>query len=378
MRETVLGGERRAPTAAELRAMRDEVRKGLEAGARTLSFGMLYLPGAYADTEELVALAEEAAPFGAPLVPHVRNEGGGVLESVAEFIDVARRSGAPLTVSHLKCLTDERLIEPLLDLLDRARDEGVDVMFDQYPYGAGSTVLGALLPAWAQEGGPAATLERCARAADRARIRADLEHGIDGWENILGGLGPERIVIANAAAPNEALVGRTLAAIAEERGVHHAVAVLDLLVECRLDVTMIEHYADDAAVRAISAHRLHLVGSDGIYGAKPHPRLYGSAHEAAQEARRPRAARPGALPGHRHLRRPAAPPGRPGRRVGRGRARLAGRPHGPGRRLGRRAHGRPRGRRRARPAAARLSRRGPGRRGRPRRAPPLPPHPAMP
>lgn len=277
VRDTVLGGARRAPTAAELRAMRDEVRKGLEAGARTLSFGMLYLPGAYADTDELVALAEEAARYGAPLVPHVRNEGGGVLEAVGEFVEVARRSGAPLTVSHLKCLTDERLLDPLLELLDRAHDDGVDVAFDQYPYGAGSTMLSALLPAWAQEGGASATLERVARRADRERIRADVEHGIAGWENILGGLGPERIVIANAAAPNAALAGRSLAEIAAERGVHHVSAALDLLLESRLDVTMIEHYADEPAVRKVAAHRLQLVGSDGIFGAKPHPRLHGSA-----------------------------------------------------------------------------------------------------
>ena len=276
VRDTVMGGASRAPTREELAAMRREVRAGLEAGARTLSFGMLYLPGAYATTDELVALAEEAAPFGALLVPHVRNEGGGVLAAVGEFIEVARRSGAPLNVSHLKCLTDERLLDPLLALLDDA-GEDVSVSFDQYPYGAGSTVLAALLPAWAQEGGASATLDRIARRSERDRIRAAVDHGIDGWENILGGLGPERIVIANAAAPNAAAAGRSLAELADDRGVHHVEAVLDLLLESRLDVTMIEHYASEAAVRKVAAHRLQLVGSDGIFGAKPHPRLYGTA-----------------------------------------------------------------------------------------------------
>lgn len=276
VRDTVLGGDRRAPTAAELARMRDEVRRGLEAGARTLSFGMLYLPGAYAATDELVALAEEAAPFGAPLVPHVRNEGGGVLGAVTEFVEVARRSGAPLNVSHLKCLTDERLLDPLLALLDEASAD-VAVSFDQYPYGAGSTVLSALLPAWAQEGGAAETLDRIARRAERDRIRGDVEHGIAGWENILGGLGPEAIVIANAAPPNAGLAGLNLVAIAETRGVDHVEAVLDVLLESRLDVTMIEHYASEAAVRKVAVHRLQLVGSDGIFGAKPHPRLYGTA-----------------------------------------------------------------------------------------------------
>ena len=124
VRDVVLGGGRVDPTAEQLRAMRREVRLGLDAGARMLSFGLVYLPGAYAATGELVAVAEEAARAGVPLVPHVRNEGHGLLAAVDEMIDVARRSGAPLHLSHLKSLADERLVEPLLELLDgrRGRD----------------------------------------------------------------------------------------------------------------------------------------------------------------------------------------------------------------------------------------------------------------
>jgi N-acyl-D-amino-acid deacylase len=117
-------------------AMRHEVRVAFEAGARMLSFGLVYMPGALADTEELVAVAEIAAEFGAPLVPHVRNEGHGVLEAVREMIEVSERSGAPLHLSHLKCLADEALLEPLLELVESA-----GATFDQYPYGAGSTLL---------------------------------------------------------------------------------------------------------------------------------------------------------------------------------------------------------------------------------------------
>src|SRR6185436_11741611 len=109
VRDLVVGPSRATPTAEQLEAMRREVQLGFEAGARTLSFGLVYLPGAYAATDELVALAEVAAEFDAPLVPHVRNEGDGVLEAVGEMLDVARRSGAPLHLSHLKSLADERL-----------------------------------------------------------------------------------------------------------------------------------------------------------------------------------------------------------------------------------------------------------------------------
>jgi N-acyl-D-amino-acid deacylase len=276
VRDAVMGGERRAPTAGELRRMQDEVRLGLEAGARTLSFGLLYLPGAYADTDELIALAEVAAEFGAPLVPHVRNEGREVLGAVGEFIEVARRSGAPLHVSHLKSAADEALIDPLLELLDEASAD-VDLSFDQYPYGAGSTVLSALLPAWAQEGGASATLGRLRRSEDRRRIAQDMEHGLPTWENWFGMVGPERIVVANAAPPNESAAGRTLSVLAAERDVEPVELVFDLLTESELDVTMLQHYASDGAVRRIAAHRLQLVGSDAIFGVKPHPRLYGTA-----------------------------------------------------------------------------------------------------
>jgi N-acyl-D-amino-acid deacylase len=262
VREVVLGGGRVAPTADQLAELRREVRLGFEAGARTLSFGLVYVPGAYAGTDELVAVAEVAAEFGAPLVPHVRNEGTGVLAAVREMIDVARRSGARLHLSHLKCLADEALLEPLLAAIDGA---DVQVTFDQYPYGAGSTLLAGLLPGWAQEGGAAATLARLRDGAQRRAIAADVEDGLPGWENQLRTLGPERIAVG----------GRTLAELAEGRSAVDTVC--DLLLETELAASMILHYASEEAVRLVAAHPRQRVGSDGIFGEHPHPRLYGTA-----------------------------------------------------------------------------------------------------
>jgi N-acyl-D-amino-acid deacylase len=262
VREVVLGSEPAVPSLRQLDEMRREVRLGLEAGARMLSFGLVYIPGAYAGTDELVAVAREAALFGAPLVPHVRNEGAGLLEAVGEMVDVARRSGAALHLSHLKALSGDALVEPLLELIDAAAAE-IDVTFDQYPYGAGATLLASLLPAWAQAGGAAATLERAADRDARREIARDIRDGLPGWENLLGTLGPGRIVVG----------GETLA----ERGGDPVDTICDLLLESDLAAPMILHYASDEAVRTIAAHRLQLVGSDGIFGAEPHPRLYGTA-----------------------------------------------------------------------------------------------------
>jgi N-acyl-D-amino-acid deacylase len=276
VRDFVMGGANRVPDREELLRMREEVRLGLEAGARTFSFGLSYMPGAFSQTEELVELAEEAAPFGAPLVPHVRNEADGVLEAVGEMVEVARCSGATLHLSHLKVVGRADLVEPLLELLERARAD-IDITFDQYPYGAGSTVLSALLPPWAQEGGPSDTLVRLADPDQREAMQRDIERGLPGWENVYKACGAEGIVVTHAADQSAENLGKSLAEIGEERGCDPFVAVMDLLGETRLDVTMIDHYATEETVRTIFRHPLHLVGSDGIFGDRPHPRLYGTA-----------------------------------------------------------------------------------------------------
>jgi N-acyl-D-amino-acid deacylase len=276
VRDFVMGGANRRPDREELRRMRKEVRLGLEAGARTLSFGLIYMPGAFSQTEELVELAEEAAPFGAPLVPHVRNEAGGVLEAVGEMVEVARRSGAPLHLSHLKVVGRADLVEPLLELIEHARAD-IDITFDQYPYGAGSTVLSALLPPWAQEGGPSDTLLRLADPDQRAAMQRDIEGGLPGWENVYKACGAEGIVITHAANQRAGVIGKTLAEMGEERDCDPLVAAMDLLGDTNLDVTMIDYYATEETVRTIFRHPLHLVGSDGIFGDRPHPRLYGTA-----------------------------------------------------------------------------------------------------
>jgi N-acyl-D-amino-acid deacylase len=279
VRDFVMGGADRRPRGVELEAMREEVRLGLEAGARTLSFGLIYIPGAFSETEELVELAREAAPFGAPLVPHVRTEADGVLGAVGEMVEVARRSGAPLHLSHLKVIGNAGLVEPLLELVEGASAE-VDVTFDQYPYGAGSTALSSLLPPWAQAGGPSECIGRLGDLAQREAMASDVRNGLPGWDDAYEACGPERISISQAPPEQAWTIGKSLAEIAEERGCDPFAAVLDLLLESKLDVAMINHYADEESVRTVFRHPLHLVGSDGIFGERPHPRLYGTAARA--------------------------------------------------------------------------------------------------
>lgn len=276
VRDVVLGPTRRAPDATELRRMQEEVRAGFAAGARVLSFGLIYAPGLYADTAELEALAAVAAEYGAPLMPHVRNEAAGVLDAIAEFVQVAESTSAPLHISHLKLVGSEQLLDGLLHLIASAAQR-VDLTFDQYPYGAGSTLLAALLPPWVLDGGPAAMLRRLGDGGERLRILRDIESGLPGWENLYRSCGPAGITITEAGASRDAEVGKSIEQIAGEQGVDPAVAVLDLLSDTELDVGMIDHYASEQVVRAIFTLPGGLVGSDGIFNSRPHPRLFGTA-----------------------------------------------------------------------------------------------------
>lgn len=276
VRDFVIGSENRAPDHDELRTMRATIRAAFQAGARVLSFGMIYLPAVYATTEELEAVAQEAAAAGAPLVPHVRNEGAGILTAIDEFVGICRRTGASLHLSHLKLIGNEHLLERLLQLLERAAAE-IDMTFDQYPYGAGSTLLTALLPPWALEGGSARVLSRLADRATRRRIIHDVEHGIAGWENIYATCSPEQITISHAADVRIDAVGQTLAQLCDAAHDHPLAAAMNLLQDTQLDAAMVDHYATEATVRTLFNRAGATVGSDGIFGAHPHPRLYGTA-----------------------------------------------------------------------------------------------------
>lgn len=276
VREAVMGNADRRPDAREMSAMKDLVEQSLAAGCRAVSFGMIYAPGLYADTAELIGIADAAARFDVPLIPHVRNEAAGVLDSIAEFVRVCEHTGASLHVSHVKLVGVPELLSDLVDLLSSAQDR-IRLTFDQYPYGAGSTLLSALLPPYAFDGGPAATLGRVRDTAERERMCRDMHRGLPGWENLFGACGPENIVVTQAGAPREAAVSRTVARIAAETGTDPAFAVLDLLADTALDAAMIDHYSAEEVVREIFVRSGALVGSDGVFNPHPHPRLYGTA-----------------------------------------------------------------------------------------------------
>lgn len=278
LRAGVMGFEDRPPTDQELAAMCGLLDRALTQGAAGLSTGLIYPPGVYADTEEIVALAKVAARHGKPYVTHLRDEMSQVEKALEEALEIAVRSGAPLQVSHHKTAGRHAWGATLRTLprLEQARAEGVDVLCDVYPYTAGSTVLHAMLPPWTSEGGPAALLERLRSKEVRDRIRADIAHGVEGWENTVGNGGWDLISVAAAPARRTA-EGRRIADLAAERGADPVDLVCDLLLEAQGEVTIISHSMREDDVRRVLASPLSMIGSDGVpKPGRPHPRWAGS------------------------------------------------------------------------------------------------------
>ncbi len=277
VRRLAMGEDDRAPTADELAAMRRLLREGLEQGALGFSTGLIYPPNSYATTAELIALGEEVAAAGGIFAVHLRSEGAGIESALDEMLEVARRSGCRLHVSHLKLAGAPNFakLDWLITRLGQARAEGLEVTCDHYPYAAGSTVMTALVPTWALAGGPGALLRRLDDAGDRARIHAEMaargEGPAGGFDDVvvsdLSGTTPDRA----------AFVGRRLTDIAAAMGLDPAAAMVDLLRETRLAAAVILHNQSEPVVQSLLPLDFRSVGSDGLMFGSPHPRAYGTA-----------------------------------------------------------------------------------------------------
>jgi N-acyl-D-amino-acid deacylase len=280
LRIAVLGAEDRVPSDRELEKMRTLLTESLEQGAWGLSTGLIYPPGSFAKTEELVDLAKVAANYGALYSSHIRGEGTTLMEALDEAIRIAKGSGVRVEVSHLKAMGKDnwgRGKEALLKL-EKARQRGVDIAADQYPYEATSTSLTALVPSWAHAGGISELLKRLASPETTERLQAEilLEMNKRG--------GPGRIVIAEIGSEkNVGLSGKNVSQIAELWQCAPETAVMRLLLEEKAAVGAVYFSLSDEDVAAILSSDQVSVGSDGTgmkaeedFGTSTHPRSYGT------------------------------------------------------------------------------------------------------
>ena len=280
VRFEVLGMEDATPTESELEEMADLVAEGLEDGAVGFSTGLVYTPQVYAETDEVRRLASELAPHGRPFVAHIRSESRGIWEALDEFVDIGAETGVPLHLSHFKVAgkAQHGKADRALELVEAARERGVDFTAEQYPYAAGCTMLSSVLPPWVDAEDADETLALLEDPKVRERIARDIEEDrIDGWENSVGTNGWEIIRVTNLDSEAYADVeGQSVAEIAADSGLDPVDVVCEILLAEELEASMTVHVMDEADVRTIMESERVGVGTDGLFGGNPHPRVYGT------------------------------------------------------------------------------------------------------
>lgn len=284
LRIAVMGMEDRRATPEEQDAMRARLAEALKAGAWGMSSGLAYVPGIFADVDELAHVAAALRQVDGLYSTHMRDEGDAILPGIDEALAVGERLNVRVEISHLKAVGHQNhgKVADALGRLGEARSRGLRVWCDVYPYTAGSTYLSQLLPAWAMEGGIDAMIARLRSSDTRARIRTEMESGVPGWIGrlrIAGGW--HNVMIANVGHPELRWAeGRRVTELAQARGVDPADLALDLLIQDRGAAVMILFTMDESDVRAILRDPACAIGSDqlGVTSAEKrvHPRAYGT------------------------------------------------------------------------------------------------------
>jgi N-acyl-D-amino-acid deacylase len=288
VRRLVMGMDNRPPSADELAGMRAAIAEAIDEGALGLSTGLVYVPAAYAETSELVALCEVVAEKGGRFFVHVRSESDRVVEATEEVISVAAQTGVHLHYSHIKAAGRRNwpLGERLVALLDAAIADGVTITSDVHPYTAGSTTAQVLLPPWMLDGGRDAALRRLADPLARARAREQLLHDTTTWDNWWafsdGWVGLRIAGLPPGLRPD--LVGASFTRLFDEAGVaeQHSQEAFDLvfalLADAGLAVSIVSFNNTEENVARFLAQPHCTVGSDALINpdGHPHPRLYGT------------------------------------------------------------------------------------------------------
>jgi N-acyl-D-amino-acid deacylase len=287
VRRMVLGEDNRAPSAAELEEMKALVRAAMHDGAMGVSTALQYAPAPYAKTEELIALAREAARSGGIYATHMRSEGDEIDQSLDEVFHIGREAKIPVEIWHLKAAGKRNWgrMPEIVDRIDRGRRSGVDVEADTYAYPAWFNTFSAFIPPWAHDGGDAKMVGRLKDAASRARIGHDMETSKTGWDNEwLEIPGPEAILVSVVQNPNLlALQGKTIAQIAESEHQDPIDTIFDLLIQDpEMSVAVFGMSEQDIAY-ALKQPWVSIdndsqgTSPDGILGREhPHPRAYGT------------------------------------------------------------------------------------------------------
>lgn len=283
VRETVMGMQNRPPTAVEMRKMQEWIAEAMRAGAVGMSTGLVSPPGAWSKTAEIVELARVAGKAGGIYASHMRGEARTVVDSVREAIAIGREGRVPVEISHHKAAGRENWgkTRQTLPLIEEANRGGQTVRLDVYPYRAGSAGLSQLVPPWAHEGGEGELLARLQNSESRRRIAREMAEGNDDWPNFFAIDWDDIQITSAASTENRRWVGKKVGDVARDRKCGGVEACIDLLIEERGKIGMINFVIDEDEMRSVLKHPLSMIGSDGFAlsasekQGQPHPRCYG-------------------------------------------------------------------------------------------------------
>ncbi len=283
-----LGYADRAPTPEELRRMTKLVEQAMEEGAVGVSSALIYAPGFYAKTDELIALARAAGKHGGIYISHLRSEGNQFLEALDELLTIAREANVAAQIYHLKAAGSNNWhkLDAVIAKIEAARASGQRITADMYPYTAGATGLDAAMPPWVQEGGNQAWIKRLQDPAIRERVKREMVTPTDQWESLYLAAGsPDRVLLVGLKNPKlKPLTGKTLAEVAKLRGKSPEETAMDLVIEDGSRVTTVYFMMSEENIR--KQLRLPWVSFDSdapsmapegpFLKSNPHPRAYGT------------------------------------------------------------------------------------------------------
>ena len=280
LRIYAMGFSSNKPDSHQMSLMKEALIASLDAGVVGLSTGLIYVPACYSGQEELEEFCRILARYNRIFAIHMRNESDMLLESVKENIELARKTGVHLHISHLKASgsANWNQIDLVLELIESARNEGIKVTCDQYPYTAGSTTINVLFPQWVVEGGIVAMLDRLKDKGIRERIKQDFSTGIPEWDCLVRANGWDNIMLNYVGSEScKGFEGLTLKDVAKKLGKDPAEALFDLVIEIQGEASIVVFQQSEENVIKAMKKDYVVVGSDGLHsGVKPHPRLFGT------------------------------------------------------------------------------------------------------
>lgn len=287
-RKYVIGYEDRAPTADELEKMKLLVREAMEDGAIGVASSLMYPPGLFAETDELIELSKVAAEYDGLYASHMRDEGTHLIPAIDEVITIAREAGIRAEIYHLKSsgAPNWPKFDDAISMIEAAHEEGLEITADVYTYPAGATGLNTTVPPWVQEGGFSKSLERMADPELRAQIIEEMLTPSDEWDNMYLMAGsPENILMVGFRNDDlKPLTGKTVAEVAAMRGTPPAETILNLIVEdgSRIESVFFSQ-SEDIVARVVALPWSSFntdeasVAPEGVFlNSNPHPRAYGS------------------------------------------------------------------------------------------------------